>query len=208
MKFDFLGLIDILGTVSFAVSGVLAAMQKRLDAFGILVIAFITALGGGTLRDIMIGDLPVQWMQDLGPATVISVATVIAILFQKAMYNLQKPLLIFDSLGLGFFTIVGIHKGLEYGLEPAICVALGTINGCFGGVIRDIALNNIPLIFQKEVYATACISGAVAYFILLEYIMDPHVVEVISIIIICMIRLLAVRYKFTFPSMYSSVKQD
>src|SRR6478609_8280298 len=105
MKFDFLGLIDILGTVSFAVSGVVAAMQKRLDAFGILVIAFITALGGGTLRDIMIGDLPVQWMQDLGPATVISVATIIAILFQKAMHNLQKPLLIFDSLGLGFFTI-------------------------------------------------------------------------------------------------------
>jgi uncharacterized membrane protein YeiH len=206
MKFDFLGLIDILGTVSFAISGVFAAMQKRLDAFGILVIAFITALGGGTLRDTLIGDLPVQWMRDREAATVISLSTLVAILFQTTIRNLQKPLLVFDSLGLGFFTILGINKGLAHGLDPVICIALGVITGCFGGVIRDIALNNIPLIFQQEIYATACIFGAAVYFILIHVINDRHLVDVLSIFVVCLIRLLAVRYKFTLPGIYSRAR--
>ena len=206
MKFDFLRLIDILGIASFAISGVYAAMQKRLDAFGILVIAFITALGGGTLRDMMLGDLPVQWMRDREYTVLITIATAVAILFQKTIQNLQKTLLVFDSLGLGFFTVLGINKGLVFGLDPVICIALGTITGCFGGILRDIALNNIPLIFQNEVYATACIFGALVYFILLRVINDPHLVDVISIIVICMIRLLAVRFKINFPSIYARSK--
>lgn len=202
MSFDFLRLIDILGTVTFAISGVFAAMQKRLDVFGILVIAFMTALGGGTLRDMMIGDLPVQWMRTKEPAALISISTLLAILFQKTFHNLQKTLLVFDSLGLGFFTVLGIHKGIAHGLDPAICITLGTITGCFGGVIRDIVLNNIPLIFQQEIYATACIIGALVYFLLLKFIHDPHIVDVISIIVIFVIRLVAVRYKLTLPGIY------
>ena len=203
MKFDFLRLIDILGIASFAISGVYAAMQKRLDAFGILVIAFITALGGGTLRDMMLGDLPVPWLRDRETAVLIFISTVVAILFEKTILNLQKMLLLFDSLGLGFFTVLGINKGLVFGLDPVICITLGTITGCFGGILRDIALNNIPLIFQNEVYATACIFGALVYFILLRVINDQHLVDVISIVVICMIRLLAVRFKIKFPSIYA-----
>ncbi|HSB93748.1 MAG TPA: trimeric intracellular cation channel family protein, partial [Flavitalea sp.] len=188
MKFDFLRLIDILGTVSFAISGVFAAMQKRLDVFGILVIAFITALGGGTLRDILIGDLPVRWMRNREAAAIITLSTLAAIVFQKTFQNLQKTLLVFDSLGLGFFTVLGIHIGISHGMDPVICIALGVITGCFGGVIRDIALNNIPLIFQQEIYATACIFGALVYFMLVYVIHDPYLVDVISIIVICLVR--------------------
>jgi len=204
MGLKFLGLIDILGTVSFAISGVYAAMQKKLDAFGVLVIAFVTALGGGTLRDMMIGDLPVQWMRNADYAIIISLATGIGILFQKTIRNLQKTLLVFDSLGLGFFTVLGIQKGLSFQLDPVICIALGTITGCFGGVLRDIALTNIPLIFQKEIYATACILGGCVYMILIHFISDTHVVELMSILTIFLIRLLAVRFKLTLPAIYRS----
>ena len=110
MKFDLLRLIDILGTISFAVSGVFAAMQKKLDLFGILVIAFITAVGGGTLRDMLLGDLPVSWMRNLVYPVLIVGATVVTILFKKIVGNFQATLLVFDSLGLGFFTCVRFAK--------------------------------------------------------------------------------------------------
>jgi uncharacterized membrane protein YeiH len=206
MKFDFLGLIDLLGTVAFAISGVFAAMQKRLDAFGILVIAFVTALGGGTLRDILIGDFPVRWMRNREAAAIICLTTLAAIVFQNTIRNLQKTLLVFDSLGLGLFTVLGIRVGLSHGLDPVICITLGVITGCFGGVIRDIALNNIPLIFQQEIYATACIVGALVYFILIHIVNDPHIVDVSSILVICAIRLLAVRYKLTLPGIYTKTQ--
>ncbi|RYF51156.1 MAG: trimeric intracellular cation channel family protein, partial [Cytophagaceae bacterium] len=165
---DFLRILDVLGTAAFAVSGVMAAREKKLDIFGIFIIAFITALGGGTVRDVLIGDTPVSWMVHPENATAVLVATVITLLFTGIINNLQKTLLLFDSLGLGLFTIFGLQKGLAFGLHPAICVAIGTITACFGGVIRDVLLNKIPLIFQKEIYATACIFGGVLYFILLN----------------------------------------
>src|SRR5947207_2741834 len=108
MKHEFLKLIDILGTVTFAISGVSAAMQKRLDFFGILIIAFITAMGGGTLRDMMIGDLPVSWIRNINYSIIILITSAIAIVFNNAIKNFQITLLIFDSLGLGFFTVLGL----------------------------------------------------------------------------------------------------
>ena len=202
MKYDFLTLIDILGTVSFAVSGVFAAMQKKLDIFGILVIAFMTALGGGTVRDMMIGDLPVQWMRTLNYPIIITISVIVTVVFNKVIKNWQYTLLIFDALGLGFFSILGLQKGLVLGLHPGICIILGTITGCFGGVIRDIALNNIPLVFQKEIYATACIVGGLIYLLLLKTGMDETWMEVIAITCIFAIRIVSVIFKIELPSFY------
>lgn len=202
MKQEFLTLIDILGTLSFAVSGVFAAMQKKLDVFGILVIAFVTALGGGTLRDMLIGDLPVQWMRNLTYPIIISLSAIAAIAFNNTIKSLQKPLLVFDTLGLGFFTILGLQKGLNSGLQPGICIALGTITGCFGGVIRDIALNNIPLIFQREIYATACIIGGCIYFLLLKTTIDRSWLDIICITLIFLIRIVSVIFKLELPRFY------
>jgi uncharacterized membrane protein YeiH len=206
MKEDLLRLIDILGTVTFAVSGVFAAMQKKLDLFGILIIAFITAIGGGTLRDLLIGDLPVSWMRSERTPLLILVSAVSAILFGNVIRNFQQTLFIFDSLGLGFFTVLGIQKGLQFGFSPLICVALGTITGCFGGVIRDILLNNIPLIFRKEIYATACILGGSVYFLLLSVHFNRNWLDVTVMLLVFLVRFLAVKYKLGLPDIYSSGK--
>ena len=201
---DFLQLIDYAGIAAFSISGVFAAMEKKLDVFGVFIIAFITALGGGTLRDIMIGDLPVGWMHNLSYGAVVLISTIAAMLFTKPIHNYQKTLLLFDSIGLGFFTVLGIQKGIQHELHPAICIALGTITACFGGVIRDISLNNIPIIFQKtQIYATACIAGGVIYFLLLKLGLHDMPVEIICIIIIVILRLLAVRYDWRLPSIDS-----
>lgn len=202
MKHEILNLIDILGTITFAISGVFAAMQKRLDIFGILVIAFITALGGGTIRDMMIGDLPVAWIRDIRYPLVITASTVAAIAFNRFLRNWQNTLLVFDALGLGLFTIIGLQKGIAFNLHPAICIALGTITGCFGGIIRDVVLRNIPLIFHKEIYATACIVGGCAYFLLQLTSIDKGWIEVICISIIFLIRILSVWLQLRLPGIY------
>ena len=202
MKYEILNLIDILGTIAFTISGVSAAMQKRLDIFGILVIAFITALGGGTLRDVMIGDLPVAWIRDIRYPLIITAGAVIAIIFHRFLRNWQNTLLIFDAFGLGLFTIFGLQKGIEHNFHPAISIALGTITGCFGGVIRDVILRNIPLIFQKEIYATACIVGGCSYFLLQLTPMENGWIEMISISIIVIIRLLSVWFGWRLPEIY------
>jgi uncharacterized membrane protein YeiH len=202
MKYEIFNLLDILGTIAFTISGVSAAMQKRLDIFGILVTAFITALGGGTLRDLLIGDLPVAWIRDIRYPFIISATTIVAILFNRFLQNLQNTLLLCDALGLGLFTVVGLQKGLAFGLHPGICIALGTITGCFGGVIRDVILRNIPLIFQKEIYATACIVGGCAYFLLRWMKMDEGWIEVVCISLIFAIRMVSVWMGWTLPGVY------
>lgn len=203
MKEELLSLIDILGTVTFAISGVFAAMQKKLDLFGILIIAFITAIGGGTLRDMLIGDLPVSWMRSITTPLLILVSAAASILFRKIIGNFQQTLFVFDSLGLGFFTVLGIQKGITFGFSPGICIAIGTISGCFGGVIRDTLLNNIPLIFRKEVYATACILGGLIYFLLLKLNFNKNWLDVVVMAIVFLVRFLAVRYKWRIPAIYN-----
>ena len=202
MKYEILNLIDVLGTIAFTLSGVFAAMQKRLDIFGILVIAFITALGGGTLRDLMIGDLPVAWILDIRYPIIIIATTAAGIVFNRILQNWQRILLVCDALGLGFFTILGLEKGIAHDLHPVISIALGTITGCFGGVIRDVILRNIPLIFQKEVYATACIVGGCCYFLLQLTPMDNGRIEFLCISLVFLIRILSVWFGLQLPEIY------
>ncbi len=196
---EMLQIIDIAGTAAFSIAGVFAAMEKKLDLFGILIIAFVTALGGGTLRDVLIGNLPVSWMHQLDYGWIVLVSAIAALLFTNLIKNLHKILLLFDSLGLGLLTIVGIQKGIDLELHPGICVILGTITACFGGVLRDVLLTQIPLIFQKEIYATACIAGGIVYFLLLYSGAQEWSLEIICILVIVIFRLLAVKYNWSLP---------
>jgi uncharacterized membrane protein YeiH len=202
MQSEVFTLIDILGTAAFAISGVFAAMDKRLDVFGIFIIAFITAVGGGTIRDVLIGNLPVTWMRTGNYSLVIFTSALIAVFFYKLIRDYDKILLLFDSIGLGFFTILGIQKGMEFEFSAGMCIALGTISACFGGMARDIVLNQIPHIFQKEIYATACIAGGGLYFLLLPAGLPAAMLDGICIAFIVGIRLLAVRYNWTLPAVY------
>jgi uncharacterized membrane protein YeiH len=206
MKTDFLLLIDILGTFSFAVSGAFLAMQKRLDPFGVLVLSFVTAIGGGTLRDIMIGNLPVGWLRNETATLVIFSAAVATMFFGRFLKQFTTTLFLFDALGLGLFTIVGIELGIEKEFSAGVCIALGTITACFGGVIRDVLLNDVPLLFRKEIYALACIAGGIIYFGLKKINLDGDVAKTIGIVVIFAIRVIAVRYKLSLPHFYSHKK--
>jgi uncharacterized membrane protein YeiH len=198
----FFQVLDILGTIAFAISGVLVALHKKMDPFGVLIIAFVTAVGGGSLRDVLIGIQPVSWMTNMTYVYVIFGATVFAIVFKSKLNYLRKSLFLFDTLGIGLYTVVGIEKGLMADLHPIICISLGTMTACFGGVIRDILCNEIPVIFRKEVYATACILGGLTYFLLREFMADTNFVFIIAGAIVIVIRLLAVRFKISLPSLY------
>lgn len=192
-------LLDIIGTMAFAMSGALTAMHKKLDPFGIFIIAFVTAVGGGTLRDIIIGRTPVGWMLDLNYVYVIIAGFILAIIFRKKFDRLRTSLFFFDTIGLGVFTLIGLEKGINIGLHPVICIALGTMTACFGGVIRDILCTEIPVIFRKEIYATICIFGGIVFFMLRNLNLDADILYLTTSLFIISVRLMAVKFKWYLP---------
>ena len=204
MPTHFLYIIDILGTVSFAVSGAFLAMEKKLDPFGVLVLAFVTAMGGGTLRDILIGNLPVNWLTNSTSTIVIFSSAIVTMFFGSYLKQLTTALFLFDAVGLGLFTIVGIKIGIEKNFSIGVCITLGTITACFGGVVRDVLLNQIPLLFRKEIYAMACIAGGLIYFLLRQLTLNADIVTIICILLIFTIRIIAVKYKISLPQFYNS----
>ncbi|MEH6407093.1 MAG: trimeric intracellular cation channel family protein [Leeuwenhoekiella sp.] len=199
---NFTDIIDILGTIAFAISGVLTAIKKRMDVFGILIIATVTAVGGGTIRDLLIGKTPVTWMLNSTFIYLIIGTSIFAMLFQKWLKYFRTSLFLFDTIGIALYTITGVEIGLKINLDPVICVALGTITACFGGVIRDILCTQIPIIFRKEIYASACIAGAIVYIVLSKLGINHPLVAIISGAVIVIIRTLAVRFSLSLPAVY------
>ncbi|HRL70080.1 MAG TPA: trimeric intracellular cation channel family protein [Flavobacterium sp.] len=194
-------LLEIIGTMAFAMSGALTAMNKKMDPFGVFIIAFVTAVGGGTLRDVLIGRTPVGWMLDIRYVYLIIVGFILAILFRKKFDRLRTSLFLFDTIGLGVFTLIGLEKGINIGLHPVICIALGTITACFGGVIRDILCTEIPVIFRREIYATICIFGGIVFFLLRKLNLENDFLYLATSIIIITIRLMAVKFKWYLPTL-------
>ncbi len=195
-------LLDLAGTAAFAVSGALFAMNKRMDPFGVFIIAFVTAVGGGTLRDVLIDAHPITWMSDLMYVYTIVVSVIVAILFRTKMGYLSRSLFLFDTIGLGIFTITGTELGIQNGFHPVISVFLGVMSASFGGVIRDTLSNEIPLIFHKEIYATACIIGAVLFLLLNNLGVDPNLNYLLTTSTVIAVRLVAVRFKLQLPTFY------
>lgn len=191
--------LDVLGTIAFAISGALAGIEKRLDFFGVFIIALVTSIGGGTLRDLLIGTTPVSWMLNLQTFYIVIASTIIAIIFRKKLNIFRSSLFLFDTIGIGIFTIIGIEKGINTNLSPIICILLGTITACFGGVTRDILCNEIPVIFRKEIYATACLMGGVMFFVLKYLHINDNFIYIATAGTIISIRLLAVKYHWSLP---------
>jgi uncharacterized membrane protein YeiH len=200
---DFLYLIDILGTFAFAVSGAFFAMEKKLDPFGVLILSFITAIGGGTLRDMMIGDLPVGWLRNPTATIVIFSSAIASMFFGSFIRKFNMTLFVFDALGLGLFTFIGIEKGIQMNFSIGVSIALGTITACFGGVIRDVILNTVPLVFRKEIYALASILGGLLYFLFLKFGIDNDLAKIVCILAIFVIRIIAVRFHLGLPRFYN-----
>lgn len=193
MSFDFIYILDLFGVLVFAISGVLTAVDKKFDLVGSFVIGLVTALGGGTVRDVLIGRLPVGWMKDLNYLYMIIPALILGYLFRKQIMKLKRSFFFFDTIGIGLFTILGVQKTLEAGLSPVIAVLMGVVSAVFGGVTRDVLSNEVPLIFRKEIYATACLAGGVVYVLAQQFF--PGVYNIIpSIGVVVIIRFLAVKF--------------
>ncbi|MDP5138846.1 MAG: trimeric intracellular cation channel family protein [Spirosomaceae bacterium] len=186
-------IFDILGTLVFAISGVLTAMEKKFDVVGTIIIGMVTAIGGGTLRDILIGQTPVAWMLNDEYLIVILLGVFLAHIFKSRIQKLRKSMFLFDTIGIGLFTILGLQKTLDVGLSVPISVLMGIVSASFGGVIRDVLTNEIPLIFRKEIYATACFAGAIIFLILSNFSSYETANMLFSMFAVFIIRYFAVK---------------
>ena len=164
---------------------------------GTLIIGFVTAIGGGTLRDILIGRFPVGWLEDRNYFFAILAGYLIAYFFEQQIIKLRKSMFLFDTIGIGLFTILGIQIALEQGLSTESSLLMGVISACFGGVIRDVLTNEIPLIFRREIYATACLLGGIVYLLLVEFSTNENLNILVAIVTVIIIRYLSIRYKWS-----------
>lgn len=194
---DWIYCLDIIGTLVFAISGVLTALENKFDLVGAAIIGMVTAVGGGTLRDVLIGQTPVGWMYDLNYVFVVLVALLLSYLFKEQILKWRKGMFLFDTIGIGLFTILGLQKTLEVGLSPLIAILMGVVSAVFGGVIRDVLTNVVPLIFRNEIYASACVAGGIV-FLVLEHLSTVGTLNtVVSMLVVFCIRYFAVKYKWS-----------
>ena len=192
-------ILDILGTFAFAISGALVASDKKFDLFGVIIIAFVTAVGGGMLRDVLIDAHPINWIGDLNYLYTIFIAVVFTFLFKSKIAHLSKTLFLFDTIGLSVFTLLGLEKGLTLHLNPFIALILGMISEVFGVVLRDVLTNKIPLIFEKEIYASACLAGGFSYLLLSYFNISQNLIFITSAFVIVIIRVIAIKFQLQLP---------
>ncbi|MDR1675574.1 MAG: trimeric intracellular cation channel family protein [Tannerella sp.] len=200
MSVSLVNAIQFAGTFAFAVSGIRLAAAKKFDWFGAFVVGFVTAIGGGTIRDLLLDTTPF-WM--LHPeymlCTVLALVTVIV--FSKQLVRLNTPFFIFDTVGLALFVVAGMEKTVLLGYPFWVAIVMGTITGVAGGILRDVFINEIPLIFRKEIYALPCVIGGIAYAVCYRLHVNGVACEIISVFVILAIRILAVKYRWGLPTL-------
>lgn len=196
-------IFELVGTLAFAISGALAGDERQKhDWFGITFIAFLTAIGGGTLRDLFMDSYPLVWFNDMNIIYTIFAGILLTGLFYKQFDRLKTTLMLFDTLGLALFTIVGLEKAQSLGANNFICVVMGMFTAVMGGVIRDTMINKTPTIFVEEIYATACILGGILYLFLDDLGLDRNINFIISGSLIAIIRIIAVKFNLSLPKFY------
>ena len=190
--------IEFLGTFAFAISGIRHAAAKHFDWFGGYVCGIAVAIGGGTIRDVMLGTTPF-WMTNTFYMICTALALIFVVIFAKHMEGLRNTWFVFDTLGLALFTIAGIQKSLVFGQPYWVAIIMGCITGSAGGVIRDVLLNNEPVIFHREIYAMAAVLGGITYWLLDYCGVTIEVTVIASFVVTCLMRFLAVRYHLSLP---------
>ena len=190
---------ELAGTFFFAVSGVLATEDKDRNWFGVAFTGFVTAIGGGSLRDMLLGSYPLVWIGDVNFLYAIIVGLIISFIFFSGLARLKRTMLLFDMVGIALFTIIGVEKALSLGVRPEIAAIMGMFTAVMGGVIRDTLANKTPVIFNKEIYATACLAGAILYLILYGFSVPRNINFPISSALIILIRILAIKFHIELP---------
>lgn len=195
----FITTIEVLGTIAFAISGIRLAAAKRFDWFGAYVVGLVTAIGGGTVRDVLL-DIPVFWMLSFRYLAVTGLSLAAVIIFRQALVRGMRTLFIFDAIGLALFVVVGIQKTLAAGYPMWVAIVMGIITGSFGGIIRDILINDEPLFFRKDIYATACLAGGLVYWLVQQLPgANPIVPQISCAATVIGLRVLAVHYHWSLP---------
>lgn len=193
--------IDLAGTFVFTISGALAASDRKHhhDIFSVFFTGFITAIGGGTIRDVTLGAYPVAWIDDVNYLLAVFAGVLFTLIFRRYIIKLYRTLSLFDTIGMAIYVVLGVQKSIDYNVNLLAAVVLGMISGIFGGVIRDTLLNEIPLIFRKEMYATPCLLGASLFVILTQLSVNENINFISCVLFIVLFRYLAVRYKWSLP---------
>lgn len=193
-------ILELTGVGFFSISGALAANEKsRPDWFGVTIIGFVTSLGGGSTRDVLLGSYPLVWVNDVNFIYAILIGIVLASIFYKPLLKTRKAFFLFDTFGIAMFTILGTEKALHFNIHPFIAAIMGMISAVMGGVLRDVLTNEIPVIFRKEIYATACLAGAIFYLTLAHCKVERTTAILISMLFILTIRVFAIRYNLALP---------
>ncbi|CZF84693.1 membrane protein [Grimontia sp. AD028] len=193
-------ILDMFGTAVFAISGVLLASKLRMDPFGMIVLAMVTAIGGGTIRDMALGATPVFWVNQPEYLWMILVTCILSMLLIRQPRRLPWYFLpVADAIGLAVFVAIGVDKALSYGASPMVAVIMGVITGCGGGIIRDVLAREIPMLFRTEVYATACIAGGIIHTVALAANVDVEIASIAGMITTLLIRLAAIRWHLSLP---------
>jgi uncharacterized membrane protein YeiH len=195
--------VDLIATFVFAISGALAAFGKKMyeDIFGVAFTGFITAVGGGTLRDIILGVHPLAWVADGNFIIAIIAGVLLTVFFRRFIKKIPRTLFVLDTVGVALYTILGVQKSLALNVNPIAAIILGMVSAVFGGVLRDTLINEIPLIFKKEIYATACLAGAGLFVLLNHYGMDADINFFSGFILIILIRIISVKYRIALPKL-------
>lgn len=198
MEATFLFIIEVIGTIAAAISGIRLAATKNFDWFGAYTVGLVTAIGGGTLRDLLL-DIPVFWMQTWWYLAVTGLSLATVIIFKSLLVSRDRILFVFDSVGLALFCVIGIQKTLAAGYPMWVATVLGVTTGAFGGVLRDILINEEPLIFQKDIYATACLAGALVYWLIMLLGGSPFWQQVSCAVVVIGLRVLTLKYSLHLP---------
>ncbi|WP_438944735.1 trimeric intracellular cation channel family protein [Sediminibacterium sp.] len=193
---------DLIGTFAFAMSGIKMASRKNVDWFGAFMIGLVTAIGGGTVRDLLL-DVTPFWMLDSRYFITTGVALLATLIFKENLMRWTNTLFLFDTIGLGLVTIIGISKCLDAGFPFWVCIVMGTITGSIGGVLRDVLLNEVPLLLQKDIYAMACVIGGVTFFLLLKLNLSKEVAAPIAALMVMLVRLIAIQFHIHLPVLKS-----
>lgn len=204
---SFITVIDYIGTFAFAISGIRLASAKRFDWFGAYVVGFVTAVGGGTVRDVMLGYSPF-WMSNISYLLVTGFALLFVVCLRRYVVRLNNTFFIFDAIGLGLFTVVGVEKSLSAGFPMWVGIIMGTMTGAAGGMFRDIFINEVPLIFRKDIYAIACVCGGFIYYICHYAGLSPALTQLIAACSVILIRILAVRYGICLPALRGELEES
>ena len=199
--------IEFLGPFAFAISGIRHAAEKTFDWFGGYVCGIAVAIGGGTIRDLMLGTTPF-WMTSPFYMLCTALALVVVVVFSRWIERLQNAWFVFDTLGLALFTIAGIQKSIAFGQPYWVAIIMGCISGAAGGVIRDIMLVREPVIFHKEIYAMASVMGGLAYWLTIQLDNSVELSAIISFAVTCVIRFLAVRYHLSLPKLKKLIAEE